>query len=60
MNSTRRHFLKIAGLSALGLGASPLVNAIASNGQPKVIPDPQASSRQRVGYGRRPEEVLTG
>jgi molybdopterin-containing oxidoreductase family iron-sulfur binding subunit len=42
MNSTRRHFLKIAGLSALGLGASPLVNAIASNGQPKVTPNPQA------------------
>ena len=42
MNSTRRHFLKIAGLSALGLGASPLINAIASNGQPKVTPNPQA------------------
>ena len=47
MNSTRRHFLKIAGLSALGLGARPLIDAIASNGQPKVIPDPKASGRQK-------------
>jgi len=42
MDSTRRHFLKIAGLSVLGLGARPLIDAIADVGQPKVEPNPNA------------------
>jgi len=35
MDATRRTFLKIAGLSVLGLGARPAVEAIAESGQPQ-------------------------
>ncbi|MEI7448706.1 MAG: 4Fe-4S dicluster domain-containing protein [Desulfomonile sp.] len=42
MDSTRRGFLKIAGLSVLGLGAKPVADAIAQGGLPKVEPDPKA------------------
>jgi molybdopterin-containing oxidoreductase family iron-sulfur binding subunit len=46
MDHSRRTFLKIAGLSALGLGASPLVEAAASEGG-KASMDPKALSAKR-------------
>jgi Fe-S-cluster-containing dehydrogenase component len=54
MNSTRRHFLKIASLSALGLGAKPLVDAIADSGQPKVTADlPRVTTNPKALVGKR-------
>jgi Fe-S-cluster-containing dehydrogenase component len=42
MNGSRRRFLKIAGMSALGLGAKPLIDALEANGQPKELRSPKA------------------
>ncbi len=47
MNSTRRHFLKIAGLSVLGLGARPVIDAIAAAEEPRVLPGPNALVAKR-------------
>jgi len=46
MDETRRRFLKIAGLSVLGLGGKPVVDALAA-GEPSVSPDPKALSGKR-------------
>lgn len=40
MESTRRRFLKIAGLSVLGLGSRPVLDAIADTGQAQYVPGP--------------------
>jgi Fe-S-cluster-containing dehydrogenase component len=42
MRSDRRHFLKIAGLSVVGLGVKPLVDVLAGEAQPKVFRNPNA------------------
>jgi len=47
MDNTRRSFLKIAGLSVLGLGAKPVGEALAQGAQPKVEPFPNAKVGKR-------------
>lgn len=47
MKSSRRSFLKLAGISALGLGAKPVLDALAGNQQPKISRNPQALVGQR-------------
>ncbi|MBW2091176.1 MAG: 4Fe-4S dicluster domain-containing protein [Deltaproteobacteria bacterium] len=42
MDSSRRKFLKIAGLSVLGLGAKPVVDSIAQTSEPTYSPDQKA------------------
>lgn len=49
MDSTRRHFLKIAGLSVLGAGAKPVVDAVAASEQAKYTPGPDALVGKRWG-----------
>jgi molybdopterin-containing oxidoreductase family iron-sulfur binding subunit len=47
MDDTRRSFLKIAGLSMLGFGAKPVVDAVAGAGGPKFEKDPKAFNGKR-------------
>jgi Fe-S-cluster-containing dehydrogenase component len=52
MESSRRSFLKIAGISALGLGAKPVLDVVASSGEmatPKTMKGPDALSAKRWG-----------
>ena len=49
MERSRRGFLKIAGLSVLGVGARPLVSAFAGTELPKVSPGPKALEGKRWG-----------
>jgi len=42
MEESRRSFLKLGGLCALGLGALPVANALGQTDLPKVTPDPKA------------------
>ncbi|MCG6973023.1 MAG: 4Fe-4S dicluster domain-containing protein [Desulfobacterales bacterium] len=52
MESSRRSFLKIAGISALGLGAKPVLDVMASSGEaakPETIRDPKALLAKRWG-----------
>lgn len=47
MGNSRRDFLKIAGLSALGLGIKPAADALAQGGQPAMLPNPKALKAKR-------------
>jgi [DsrC]-trisulfide reductase subunit O len=47
MEQSRRTFLKIAGLSALGLTAQPALDTLAAEGQSKYIVDPKALNGKR-------------
>ena len=47
MDSTRRRFLKIAGLSVLGLGVKPAMDAVAQSGQPEFVHGPKALTAKR-------------
>ncbi|MFH0822251.1 MAG: 4Fe-4S dicluster domain-containing protein [Pseudomonadota bacterium] len=47
MEQSRRHFLKIAGLSAFGLGAAPVVDAMAGGFSSEMITDPKVSTGKR-------------
>lgn len=47
MGNSRRDFLKIAGLSALGLGIKPAADALAQGDPPKFSPDPKALKAKR-------------
>lgn len=47
MDDARRRFLKIAGLSVLGLGIKPVVDAAAATGEPKVSQSPEAKVGKR-------------
>lgn len=52
MESSRRSFLKIAGISALGLGAKPVFDVMASSGEmakPKTMKGPNALLAKRWG-----------
>jgi molybdopterin-containing oxidoreductase family iron-sulfur binding subunit len=52
MESSRRSFLKIAGISALGLGARPVLDVLASSGEtakPKTMKGENALSAKRWG-----------
>jgi [DsrC]-trisulfide reductase subunit O len=52
MESSRRSFLKIAGISALGLGAKPVLDVMASSGEtakPKTMKGENALSAKRWG-----------
>jgi len=42
MESNRRSFLKISGICALGLGALPVVDVLATSGQPQFLPNQKA------------------
>lgn len=58
MNSNRRHFLKIAGLSVLGLGARPVIDAIADAAQAKEIPNSKALVAKRWAMIVDPKKCL--
>lgn len=47
MESTRRVFLKIAGISLLGFGARPVLDSVAVAGQPKFLKSPEALTGKR-------------
>ena len=47
MDETRRTFLKVAGLSVLGFGAKPVVDAVAGTGERKFERDPNALNGKR-------------
>ena len=47
MKSSRRGFLKLAGISLLGFGAKPVIKAIAGKDQPKFSPNPKAFEGKR-------------
>lgn len=49
MERSRRSFLKIAGLSVLGLGSLPLVRAIAQDAGASIKPDPGALEGKKWG-----------
>ena len=49
MDSTRRRFLKIAGLSVLGLGVKPTIDAVAQGGQPEFLRGPEALNGKKWG-----------
>jgi len=52
MESSKRRFLKIAGIAALGLGAKPVLDVMASSGetaQPKIMTGEKALSAKRWG-----------
>ena len=51
MDSTRRRFLKIAGLSVLGLGVKPAIDAVAQGGQPEFLRGPEALNGKKMGHG---------
>jgi Fe-S-cluster-containing dehydrogenase component len=42
MKRSRRNFLKISGLCALGLGAKPITDAFAQGGRTRILPNPNA------------------
>ncbi|MFV9644476.1 MAG: sulfate reduction electron transfer complex DsrMKJOP subunit DsrO [Desulfobacterales bacterium] len=49
MENTRRSFLKLAGISALGLGTKPVLNAFASSDEhgPEIFPNQEALTAKR-------------
>ena len=47
MDDARRRFLKIAGLSVLGLGVKPVADAVATTGEAEYVRDPKALSGKR-------------
>jgi molybdopterin-containing oxidoreductase family iron-sulfur binding subunit len=47
MEESRRSFLKLGGLCALGLGALPVVDALGQTDLPKVMADPKALAGKR-------------
>ena len=49
MDSTRRRFLQIAGLSVLGLGVKPTIDAVAQGGQPEFLRGPAALNGKKWG-----------
>lgn len=49
MDDERRRFLKIAGLSVLGLGMKPVVDAVAATGEGTVLPGPKSLTAKRWG-----------
>ncbi len=48
MESSRRNFLKIAGFSALGLGAKPVWDAFAKEPDRSVLPEPQVKKGDKA------------
>jgi Fe-S-cluster-containing dehydrogenase component len=53
MESSRRSFLKIAGLSAIGLGSRPVMDALAVSGGQGGVPEPQMLKNKAALEGRR-------
>lgn len=53
MESSRRSFLKIAGLSAIGLGSGPVLDALATSGGHEGAPEPTMSANEEALTGRR-------
>ncbi|MDY6909137.1 MAG: 4Fe-4S dicluster domain-containing protein [Thermodesulfobacteriota bacterium] len=49
MEESRRSFLKISGISVLGLSALPVLQAVAQNDGPRFKPDPNALQAQQWG-----------
>ena len=56
MKNTRRTFLKIAGLSLLGVGVKPIFNALAGEEGAKVIKAPEALKGKRWAMGVNPRK----
>lgn len=53
MESSRRSFLKIAGLSAIGVGARPVLDALAASGGHEGAPEPQMLANETALNARR-------
>ena len=53
MESSRRSFLKIAGLSAIGLGSRPVLDALAVSGGQGGVAEPQMLKNKAALEGRR-------
>lgn len=53
MESSRRSFLKIAGLSAIGLGSRPVLDALAVSGEHGGAPEPTMSANETALTARR-------
>jgi Fe-S-cluster-containing dehydrogenase component len=47
MDNSKRTFLKIAGLSLLGIGSKPIQKVLAGNEEPKIFPNPAALNGKR-------------
>ena len=47
MDNSKRTFLKVAGISLLGIGSKPLQKALAVNEEPKILPSPDALTGKR-------------
>ncbi len=58
MEESRRSFLKLGGLCALGLGALPVVDALGKTDLPKVDDRSQGPGRQALGHGCGYEKML--
>ena len=53
MKNSRRSFLKIAGVSALGLGLQPVLNRFVSSEENAENPEPGFSKKENVLTGKR-------
>lgn len=60
MKSTRRTFLKIAGLSLLGVGAKPIFDALAGGEEAKVIKAPEGLRAKRWAMAVNPKKCSSG
>jgi molybdopterin-containing oxidoreductase family iron-sulfur binding subunit len=47
MDNSKRTFLKVAGVSLLGIGSKPIQKALAGNAEPKILPSPDALTGKR-------------
>ena len=47
MDNSKRTFLKVAGISLLGICSKPAKNALAGNEEPKIFPNPEALTGKR-------------
>ena len=53
MKNSRRNFLKIAGVSALGLGAKPVIDVLASSGEHEETSKPETVKRENALTAKR-------
>ncbi len=60
MERSRRSFLKIAGISVLGLGAKPIIDALAVNEQLNVSENPEALKGKRWAMVVNPKKCREG
>lgn len=60
MKSSRRRFLKVVGLSLVGLGVRPVFNALSTNGSPKFIMSSQGLKGKRWAMVVNPQRCPQG